>query len=222
MNTKPLIVVIPGHGGWRCDRDPRYATAPSKMVRIEEPGDLGPYLHELIIEDGVQVGYFYEGVFNRQVVGICVRKMKECGFDVINPLAPWRDTSLDARIAIIDKLTEGRPGFLAEFHANAGRGHGSEIFTTRGETPSDAIASRFMENLGIASENRLPVRADYFSDGDVDKEVNFKVIRSVQAPAFLFEAGFMDNRKDLYHLLDSDYHHEIATALCMTTADIFY
>ena len=96
-------------------------------------------------------------------------------------------------------------------HANAGGGHGIEVFTSLGQTRSDAIATVFLEEFNtVFPEARL--RTDE-SDGDPDKEANFYVLRKTTMPAILTENFFMDNKKECReYLLSEDGRNDIALA----------
>lgn len=78
---------------------------------------------------------------------------------------------------------------------------GTEIFTTKGETEADPLATCIMNQISSAFPD-LPVRADY-DDGDVDKEENFYVLRYTDCPAVLIELAFINNEDD-EKLLASD------------------
>lgn len=68
---------------------------------------------------------------------------------------------------------------------------GMEIWTSRGQTKADALASYIM--MQMAQEfPELPIRADW-SDGDVDKEAGFYILVNTDAPAVLIELAFISN-----------------------------
>jgi len=80
------------------------------------------------------------------------------------------------------------------FHANASdnvHANGIEVFTTKGDTKADDLASLLFEEVSDITTQRR--RVD-MSDGDVDKEANFAVLRHTKAPAALFEFGFITNQ----------------------------
>jgi len=89
--------------------------------------------------------------------------------------------------------------FYLSVHSNAGGGHGSEVYTSRGGTKSDKIATVFGEELKREFPNRR-LRTD-FSDGDLDKEKNFFVLKNTRMPAILTENFFMDNEEECKSLL---------------------
>ena len=76
-------------------------------------------------------------------------------------------------------------------HANAGGGRGFEAFTSRGQSNSDAWATKFLNDYHEDFPNR-PYRKD-LQDGDPDKEASFTVLVATSMPAVLFEIGFIDH-----------------------------
>ena len=71
---------------------------------------------------------------------------------------------------------------------------GLEIFTSRGQTKSDELATY----IGIQLKTDFPqitFRTDY-SDGDIDKESNFTVLAKTSMAATLIEYMFIVNPKD--------------------------
>ena len=89
-----------------------------------------------------------------------------------------------------------RCGYFS-MHGNAAntKAHGIEIFTSKGETMSDKYATTVMESI-MKSFPDEKFRLDTWSDGDIDKEANFYVLRKTAMPAMLLEMWFFDNRKD--------------------------
>jgi N-acetylmuramoyl-L-alanine amidase len=53
-------------------------------------------------------------------------------------------------------------------------------------------------------------RTDYASDGDLDKESDFYVLRKTIAPAVLVEHGFFDNLEDATLLINKDIINRFA------------
>lgn len=84
-------------------------------------------------------------------------------------------------------------------HANAGRGRGIEVFTSPGQTRSDAIATQFINSFRDAFPEAT-FRTD-IRDGDPDKEANFTVLTDTTMPAILTENFFMDNEQECKHYL---------------------
>jgi len=71
---------------------------------------------------------------------------------------------------------------------------GIEIWTSKGTTKADELATLVCNELQKAFPN-VPFRADY-SDGDLDKEEGFYILKYTKAPAILPELGFITNKED--------------------------
>lgn len=87
---------------------------------------------------------------------------------------------------------------------------GLEIFTTKGQTAGDKLAT----SVGGQLKSDFPslvFRADY-SDGDIDKESNFTVITKTNMAACLVEYLFIVNPKDAQILKTKQMELAISTA----------
>lgn len=95
----------------------------------------------------------------------------------------------------------GADVFLS-LHCNAfnGQARGTEIFTSRGETKADKLATCILQQIINTFGDALAVRSDW-SDGDIDKESGLIVLLHTQMPAALYEMVFIDNDADLQFLL---------------------
>ena len=110
---------------------------------------------------------------------------------------------------------EERPDLFISLHCNSFSDHGAngfEIFTTPGQTKSDIYATSILESVQEAFPH-INYRTDT-SDGDGDREENFKVLRSTKGPAVLIEAGFLSNSNDLSHLISPAFRQKLAIAIC--------
>ena len=96
-------------------------------------------------------------------------------------------------------------------HANGftkEKANGWGVYTSKGETKSDMIATVLFEK----AKKEFPkhkMRMDR-SDGDVDKEANFWVLKNTTMSAILSENFFMTNKKDCKILLSEDGRDRIA------------
>jgi len=138
--------------------------------------------------DGSQL---FEGVFNRKVVNLIAQKLQKLSY-LYGILVPEeKDISLSERVARVKNLYKSCPNsILISVHGNAGGGTGWEVWTSPGETKSDAIATMFYEK----AKEEFPgfkMRADH-SDGDPDKESRFYILTKTPCPAILTENFFMD------------------------------
>lgn len=139
-------------------------------------------------EDGSQL---LEGEFNRAV---CWRIAELCdreGLPYVYLYHEHEDVPLEFRVKGYNMFPKS---VLLSVHANAGGGKGWEVWTSKGETRSDKIATVFFEE---ARKEFSELGDDHFRtdtrDGDVDKESNFYILRHTVMPAILTENFFMDN-----------------------------
>lgn len=137
----------------------------------------------------------YEGEFNRSIVARLVELLTAAniGYTMICP--EQEDITLGERVRRANAIyKEDRTAILVSVHANAGGGRGYEIFTSPGETRSDAIATIFFEETAKVFPSRK-MRQDT-SDGDPDKEAEFYILTKTNCPAVLTENFFMDNERE--------------------------
>lgn len=168
-------------------------------------------------------GIIYEGEFNRAIVSGIIEQLTLLKIPYVNLAPEYRDVRLETRVRRANKYPANKSFYLS-VHSNAGGGHGSEIFTSPGNTKSDAIATIFGETYQNKFPNRR-LRTD-FSDGDLDKERRFYVLTKTKMPAILTESFFMDNFEEFRDILNTkagrqqiiDYHVE---ALLRTKAEVF-
>jgi N-acetylmuramoyl-L-alanine amidase len=113
-----------------------------------------------------------------------------------------RDIPLAERIARVNRLPGLKESLLVSIHGNAGGGTGWEIFTSPGETRSDAAASVFFAQAKELLGNMFRLRSDT-TDGDPDKEADFGIIVRTHCPAVLTENLFMDTESDCRFMMSS-------------------
>ena len=87
---------------------------------------------------------------------------------------------------------------------------GMEVWTTRGVTISDPLAQSIAIQLDKAFTE--PFRAD-LSDGDLDKEENYRVLVVAKCPAVLVEMGFLSHPKTESLLKTPVHQDQIARAI---------
>lgn len=146
-------------------------------------------------DDGSQL---YEGEFNRAVVARIIEGLTALKIPYVAIAPELRDVHLETRVNRANKY-QAEPCFYLSVHANAGGGRGFEVYTSPGDTKSDRIATIVGEEFQNAFPDKR-LRADY-SDGDLDKESRFVVLRDTQMPAVLTENFFMDNEDECRQIL---------------------
>ena len=180
---KHIYLIDPGHGGFI---DGVYQTAPRKMYQ-HSPSEI-----------------FYEGLYNRKIADLLMRKLWEENIPTINLAPSDLDIPLLVRANIANSYYEHyRNAVLLSLHSNSGGGAGFEVFTSPGPTYSDHLAQRLGEEL-IAGFQDIPFRADT-SDGDLDKEEDFTILTQTYCPAVLVECLFFDNYNEYLLLEDADF-----------------
>lgn len=218
VSTGGFIPIIDaGHGGLK---NGKYTTPASIGKRYK-------------FSDGTQV---YEGEINRKIGEILIDMLKEAGIAyhdlTVNTV---EDVSLKERVDQANTLFAKNPNcYFLSIHSNTstkdleGEGNqarGFEVWTSVGETTSDALAS-------IAAKwykhdfPEFKFRQD-MSDGDEDKEMEeqsktFYVLRKTRCPAFLVENLFYDNRLEAEFLLSTQGQRRIARCLFNAIKEIHY
>lgn len=149
-------------------------------------------------------GRFLEFQFNRTIAKQIVDDLRDRGYDAELLVPEDDDVPLKDRCKRVNDIVarEGKQNvILISIHANA-FGNGKEwtspsgwsVYTSKGQTKADDLA----EQLAKAAIKNLPqmkMRAD-FSDGDIDFEEGFKILRGTLCPCVLSENGFMTNEKE--------------------------
>jgi len=197
------IVVDYGHGGMI---DNQYQTA-GKQYTFSDYDDY----------------WIGEGVINRKIAAYLIRYALEAGVKVWDAVAQkewtspprWtdleqRDTSLSSRVAYANTSPQRRAIYLS-IHSNAignssigpsQSARGVCFYTSVGQTGSDAIATSLNESFKDIVYPDMPIRGGEWTDGDVDYEAGFYVLRNTVSAAVLGEVGFFTNISDA-RFLDS-------------------
>jgi N-acetylmuramoyl-L-alanine amidase len=164
--------------------------------------------------DGTQL---FEGEFNRSIVSRLVKMCKENNIDCINLVDTQQDISLRKRTDAANDIyreqlqQDGKPCIYISIHANGFNkesAHGWGVYTSVGETKSDKVAAVLFGKAANEFPNHK-MRSDR-TDGDVDKEANFWVLRKTIMPAILSENFFMTNREECKLLLSEEGRDRIA------------
>lgn len=195
------IVLDFGHGG--IDANGKYTTAPAKMYKFP---------------DGVVA---YEGEINRHIGGLLEIFLKtQPNLNVVTTVKATdpRDLSLSYRVGVANGYA-AKDTIFVSIHCNASGSHkasGFEVFTTKGTTKSDALATCIFDEVKTFYDTKgLRMRSDYTSDGDSDKEIDFYVLRKTKCPAVLLECLFFDNRPDYELLKNPEFIKKLAYQVYM-------
>ena len=178
------------------------------------PGKRSP-----IFDDGKT--QFFEYEFNRDIVKRISEKLEKLGikYYIIVPELE-EDIKLTKRAnranEICKKYGTGKC-LLISVHANAAgngktwmKGRGWSVYTTKGVTKSDKIATIFFEEAEkLLPKYNMTLRKD-MSDGDPDYEENFTIIYAALCPAILTENLFYDNKIDVDFLMSEEGRDVIA------------
>ena len=198
-----VVFVDAGHGG--IDENGLYVT-PGKRAYHE-----GEEMHER--------GHYYEGFENRLIAEAFIDACNSYGIMCIRTYHPYKDTPLSERAEIVRSwLRRGYYGYLHSFHSNAiSSSNSSEkldatrgfmVFNTTGNNFSDQIATRHFDNVkAVVGVGNWNYRSQD-SDGDVDYEVNFQILRETDLKEFysfgaiLEEWGFHTSKTDAKFIID--------------------
>lgn len=159
--------------------------------------------------DGSQL---FEWEFNRDIVRRIAEKLETDGIPYRVLVPEETDVSLVERVKRANEIAKENNGkvYVLSVHANAGGGTGWEVYTSQGQTPSDAIATVFFEEAGREFvPDGWRMRSDY-SDGDPDKEAQFYILTKTTCPAVLTENFFMDTEKDCRFIMSENGRERIA------------
>ena len=153
-------------------------------------------------------GQFREAFYNREIARRVVSDLRDRGLDAELLVPEDDDISLAERVRRVNTacfLLGKANVVLVSIHVNAA-GNGSKwmnatgwsVYTCKGQTASDKLA----ECLCQAAIKNFPghrIRTD-MSDGDMDWEEGFYILRKSLCVAVLTENFFMDSRSDLEYL----------------------
>ena len=153
-------------------------------------------------------GQFREPFYNREIAKRVVSDLRDRGLDAELLVPEDDDISLAERVRRVNAacfLFGKQNVIFVSIHVNAA-GNGSKwlnatgwsVYTCKGYTESDKLA----ECLCQAAIKNFPgrrIRTD-MSDGDMDWEEGFYILRKSLCVAVLTENFFMDSRSDLEYL----------------------
>ena len=153
-------------------------------------------------------GQFREPFYNREIARRVVSDLRDRGLDAELLVPEDDDISLAERVRRINAacfLLGKRNVILVSIHVNAA-GNGSKwlnatgwsVYTCKGQTESDKFAECLCQ-AAMKNFSGHRIRTD-MSDGDMDWEEGFYILRKSLCVAVLTENFFMDSRSDLEYL----------------------
>lgn len=152
----------------------------------------------------------YEGKINRLYTAVIKQKLESLGFKVTETAPDYKDTSLAGRVAISNR-EDSKEAYFLSIHCNGSAAHnatGAEGFTTRGQNRSDDVMEAILQEMSKVTK----IRPDR-SDGDLDRESNFYVIKNTKLRSGLLEMGFYDNWDEYLKLTNPDFINELSQAV---------
>ena len=167
-----------------------------------------------LLEDGRQL---YEGEFNRAIVARLIELLEAERIKYVNIAPEMEDTSLKERVNRANYWTKNSSEncLYISIHANGfgdkwNSANGWGVYTSKGQTKSDLYALKFHQEILKEFPDKI-MRIDW-TDGDIDKEANFYVLKNTICPAILTENFFMTNKKECELLLSKEGRDRIAKA----------
>jgi len=217
--TEFMVILDPGHGGlnpYRWSNTSQYTTFPAKAFQHRKvmplPGETKPQVF-------MGNGWFFEGVWNRWLVLEVRTMLKTLGVPFWDVADSYKDISLKDRVILANRLAKAHKHTLyVSSHANASATHlarGYEVYSSPGDTASDAIAEWHWQWTAKLFGDKLKMRADV-QDGDHDREARFYVLTQTKMPAILVEHLFFDNIHDAHLLMREDVRQAFAYAQVCT------
>jgi len=201
------IILDPGHGG--IDKNGNYTTAPYKMYKFDE---------SLVI---------YEGEINRiqaKAIEKSFLAFPDWNINIEYTVKPddSRDISLEERSDFVNSFNPEETICLP-IHNNAGGGDGFEIYTYEGWSLADSLATEIYSSVKpMYKRFDLSMRSDKVSDGDVDKEANFHMLRETKCPTVLLEGLFFDNKVNAMLLKSDNFTEEYAFSVVSGVMNFIY
>lgn len=163
--------------------------------------------------------------YTREITNMIQDRLVELGYDCRRIVPEEEDIPLGTRCKRVNNICDevGKSNvLLVSVHCNAAacdgwrNGRGWSAYTTPGTTNSDILAEEiykaaYEELKGYSKSfeeselkrNQRPIRKDS-SDGDMDLEENFWILKNTKCPAVLTENLFQDNKKDVEFLLSEE------------------
>lgn len=164
-----------------------------------------------------QVGRsFYENEFNKEAKRYFLEACARQGFRTVDVKPGNQDLSLTARAQIVNS---NKATLLVTFAYNAasdgskfGSANGYEVYySTINSYPTQSrnLANKIINHLdeGVSQKNRGV------------KNANFYILRAVNCPSVLVEAGFMTNLREAKLMMDPDFQRQVGEEVCYGVCD---
>lgn len=164
-----------------------------------------------------QVGRsFYENEFNKEAKRYFLEACARQGFRTVDVKPGNQDLSLTARAQIVNS---NKATLLVTFAYNAaadgskfGSANGYEVYYSTINpypTKSRNLATKIINHLdeGVSQKNRGV------------KSANFYMLRAVNCPSVLIEAGFMTNLREAKLMMDPDFQRQVGEETCHGVCD---
>tara|TARA_R100001530_G_C4279095_1_gene145100 strand:- start:11 stop:628 length:618 start_codon:yes stop_codon:yes gene_type:complete len=191
--SEKIWLLDPGHGGLHPDTG-KYMTSGKRSPKWD---------------DGTQ---YFEGVGNRDIVKKIIKKCSDAGILALDIVNDWQDVSLATRVNRANAIyAYYKNAIYMSVHSNGFNkesAHGYSVYTSPGRTKSDRLADILLSYMELEFPDHK-LRKDT-SDGDMDKEAAFYVLRKTKMPALLSENFFMTNKRECDLLLTEDFRDRIA------------
>ena len=174
------------------------------LAPLATPGKRTPYISK--------VGRnFYENEFNKEAKKYFLEACKRQGFKILDVKPNNYDVNLTTRAQIVNNQ---KPSLLVTFAYN-GYGDGTTFNNVNGfevfysnlnpeASKSKALANNIISFLddGTKQKNRGVKTANYY------------MLRAVNCPAVIVEAGFMTNLIEAKRMMDPDFQKEVGEECC--------
>lgn len=189
----PKICLDPGHAGGTTD-----------------PGAVNP-------NTGLQ-----EADINLAICEKVEKYLTAVGYQVLLTRTKQEEPETDSLAYRCDFANNWEADLVISVHCNSAaseQAHGTEIYTTMGQTEGDRLATLIVNQV-IETFPNLQLRADW-DDGDPDKERDFYMLRYTDAPAALLEMAFISNPGEAKMLADPDWQDEMSRAIARGISDFY-
>lgn len=164
-------------------------------------------------------GVLREYAYARNVADIIVSILRSEGYDAQLVVPEEKDVALSERVDrtnAVCRLLGANNVLFVSVHLNAASAKDGEwavargwsAYTTPGQTKSDILADMLYREA-MKEFPGMTFRTDK-TDGDLDKEANFYVLKNTKCPAVLTENFFMNDRNDYAFLLEEKTPARIA------------